>query len=170
MDWFTADWHLGHERLMKVHCNRPFQTTEEMDEYIISHANEMIKPGDTLWLLGDFSWTNPEPYIKRLTCHPYLIPGNHDQRFMSRLERNMRVMPPIVDITFDSQSITMCHYPMASWNRSCHGSWMLHGHCHGTYKSVGFMMDVGVDSNGFKPVSLDQVREYMKSRDMGFRL
>jgi len=47
------------------------------------------------------------------------------------------------------------------------GAWMLHGHSHGNLSDVGGrIMDVGVDSNYFRPVSLEEVESYMHDREI----
>lgn len=61
-------------------------------------------------------------------------------------------------------AITLCHYPLAVWDRKHYGAWHLHGHCHGQYQGDGYILDVGVDSNDFAPVSLDSIIEKMKAR------
>ena len=64
-----------------------------------------------------------------------------------------------VDGRFYNHSITLCHYPMAVWDRKHYGAWHLHGHSHGTfeYKNGETAIDVGVDSQEFAPVSLDRI-------------
>ena len=64
------------------------------------------------------------------------------------------------------QDIVLSHYAHLVWNKSHHGSWMLHGHSHGslTYPYDVKMIDVGVDAQGFAPVSYEEVREIMKTK------
>lgn len=52
--WFTSDEHYGHTNVIK-YCNRPFSTTNEMDEYIINENNKLVKPGDVVVHGGDFT-------------------------------------------------------------------------------------------------------------------
>ena len=65
------------------------------------------------------------------------------------------------------QHIVLCHYAMLVWNKSHHGSWMLHGHSHGTlkYPFAAKILDVGVDSHNFYPISLDFVIDTLKHND-----
>jgi calcineurin-like phosphoesterase family protein len=54
----------------------------------------------------------------------------------------------------------MCHYPLGSWNEIGKGAIQLYGHCHGSYEfNRGRQLDVGVDSNDFKPWLLDDLVE-----------
>lgn len=52
MDYFSADFHLGHENIMH-HCQRPFATVNDMDATIIGNTNEIVQPTDRLFLVGD---------------------------------------------------------------------------------------------------------------------
>ena len=52
--WFTADHHFGHKNIMK-HCNRPFPSVDEMDEILTGNWNMLVKPGDTVYHIGDFA-------------------------------------------------------------------------------------------------------------------
>ncbi|MBP3894028.1 MAG: metallophosphoesterase family protein [Atopobiaceae bacterium] len=85
----------------------------------------------------------------------------------------------------DGYKFVMSHYPMLDWDRAYHGSYMLHGHIHsltaervsafpahgeGTNSGMGLRgynernrdhgirrFDVGVDANGYLPVSAEQI-------------
>jgi hypothetical protein len=40
--WFTADFHLGHQNIIR-YCNRPFHSTGEMDEAILGNLNSLVR-------------------------------------------------------------------------------------------------------------------------------
>lgn len=174
--WFTSDTHFGHSNIIK-YCNRPFKTIAEMDEAMITNWNELVKPDDMVWHLGDFAWLkNPEEgnkLLAKLNGAITLIRGNHDS---SRIVKKMkfqaiheliswRVPPGRIRL------LTMCHYPMMMWRSSHHMEWHLHGHCHGTLPShpTRLCFDIGVDSFDFKPVHLDEVIRIFKKREKHWR-
>jgi calcineurin-like phosphoesterase family protein len=79
--FFTADHHFGHARIIEL-CDRPFSSIEEMNETLIDKWNAVVKPGDTVWHLGDVAMgpiTQSLSLISRLNGHKYLVPGNHDR-------------------------------------------------------------------------------------------
>ena len=51
--WFTSDFHLGHRNIIR-YCNRPFQSTGEMDAAILDNLNSRVQQNDILYFLGDF--------------------------------------------------------------------------------------------------------------------
>ena len=51
MIWFTSDEHYGHQNIIQF-CKRPFLNLEHMTERLISHHNEVVKPGDEVFHLG----------------------------------------------------------------------------------------------------------------------
>ncbi len=55
-------------------------------------------------------------------------------------------------------TLTMCHYQMASWEQSHHGTLHIFGHHHGQRKPIGRSMDVGVDTSpGYRPYGLAEI-------------
>lgn len=77
------------------------------------------------------------------------------------------------EINILGHKITLCHYPLVTWNRKSHGSWMLSAHSHynmpvtrkeGT--SLGKILDVGVDGHDFKPYSFDEIKEIMAAKPL----
>ena len=86
------------------------------------------------------------------------IKGNHDA------ENYKKIATDMMEVSINGQLITLCHYPMISWNKSHFGSWQLYGHHHNNRVAEMFpgkRCNVGVDNWGFKPVSFDQIKEYM---------
>jgi calcineurin-like phosphoesterase family protein len=52
--WFTADFHLGHQNIIR-YCNRPFHSTGEMDEAILANLNSLVRQDDVLYS----AWADP---------------------------------------------------------------------------------------------------------------
>lgn len=169
--WFTSDWHLGHSNIIK-YCQRPFSSVDEMDDTIIENCNALVKPTDTLYILGDFSFRADkaaENYRRRINCeHVHLIYGNHDERYFYKFFETAK---DYAKIYVQKQKIILFHYPIAVWDSSHHQSWHLFGHSHGTHTEWreqvmpnSLSMDVGVDCNDYKPLSFERIRQVMNKR------
>jgi len=175
--WFTADEHYGHQsptnpqRGIIQYCNRPFRTKDGlpdvnlMDETLIANHNYVVGPDDTVVHVGDFSLIKAtkkvREYIRRLNGKRHVfIRGSHDRWLANANEIWEVELPTLVGRC----CIVACHYPMGSWAKSHYGSWQVFGHHHGRYPAsrlVGKQYDVGVDCNGFTPVSFDQLQVQM---------
>ena len=170
--WFTSDQHFGHENIIK-YCSRPFASIEEMDEYLIANWNSTVDEDDVVWHLGDLSYKASGEYVRSIIArlngfiHMLCLPWHHDKQWMSEVGDidNLRFEKPLVAYPFSGTPvITMSHYPLASWEASFHGAWHLHGHSHGMYSAKGKILDVGVDNHNYFPISLERVKELMKTR------
>lgn len=164
--WFSADLHLGHCNII-YYCNRPFKNIEEMDNTIIKNFTNLLQDGDTLYILGDLSFKsnyseNFLRIIKNIGVEIHFIIGNHDGNNLKILDKYCDSVQDIKEIKIDGIYITLCHYPMRSWNHSFHGAWQLFGHVHGRLKMNTKQYDIGVDCNDFKPVSYNQLKKIMK--------
>jgi calcineurin-like phosphoesterase family protein len=161
--WFSGDEHYGHENIIR-YCNRPFDNVNQMNETLITYHNAVVKDNDIVIHAGDFCLLRKKDkaygkYINRLRgnhvflkgSHDYWIPWKHSQQVW---ERNIK-----------GYYIVVCHYAMRVWATSHYNSFQLYGHSHGRLPPVGKQHDIGVDNNGFYPVSFDQIVEIMKKRD-----
>lgn len=179
--FFTADNHFGHENIIKF-ANRPFTSVEEMDEAMIERWNKVVPPNGTVYHLGDFTLGGPDTasrYLSRLNgriifLHTY---WHHDVRwidhgpYQSAQGVHIELIPPleVLELQINGRqhplAITLCHYPLAVWDRKHYGAWHLHGHSHGQYKyqDVDYAFDVGVDCWNFTPLSFGGVLETMYS-------
>lgn len=169
-NWFTSDTHFGHANVIK-YSNRPYADTNEMDEALISNWNAKVKPHDNVFHTGDVFFCSKQrgiEILERLNGKITLIMGNHDRR-IRRDESFKSKFANVVDyheLNINKQIIVMSHYPMLTWRNSGYGSWMLHGHSHGSmrYPFNGKIHDIGVDPNNYAPICFDELKAIMDAK------
>lgn len=83
MRYYISDLHFYHGNLNEKMDCRGFDSTECMNEYMISQWNSRVRKNDEVVILGDFCIsTKPDDLnnvIHRLKGKKYLIVGNHDK-------------------------------------------------------------------------------------------
>src|SRR5262249_6975922 len=197
--FFLADTHFGPRTILR-YCNRPFLSAAErallaagedfeaspesvrrMDDALLDNINAAVGPDDTLWHLGDFSFGGYEharACRERIRCHNVLLVwGNHDHEEVRGL---FSACYDQTRIRVGGQRLFLNHYPMLSWQGSGKGTWMLHGHVHGTLRRDPLVrpwydtkpiLDVGVDGPDgagsappFRPLSLAELHEALDAR------
>lgn len=198
MIWFTSDTHFNHAGIVRGTTSwenkkrtRDFDTLEAHNLKLIDNFNLMVKPEDTLYHVGDWSFggfSSILQFREKLNVETvHLILGNHDhhiERNKEGIQKLFKSVQHYKEISINGQFIVLCHYGMRVWNHSHKGSWMLYGHSHGSldemrpetanptwigdeyfiknYKT----MDVGVDTNSLYPYSIDRIREIMLTREV----
>ena len=167
--WFIADTHFGHANIIRF-CNRPFESVEEMNETLVSNWNDRVAPSDIVFVLGDlfFRCDDPEPILDRLAGRKRLILGNHDSSWTGKVpsRRHFESVDSFYEGSIGACGATLCHYPMPEWPHGAR-TYMIHGHIHNnTHEDYWPLLAVrdrvlnaGVDINGFRPVSLDELVE-----------
>ncbi len=178
--FFTADLHLGHTNILK-YTPRPWKTLEEMDEAIISNWNSVVRPDDTVFVIGDMIMLKKKDfradgsqktlmdayknYVRQLNGKICLIAGNHDSMNESVYGLFQHVYFGFLERTIEGQDIFLCHYPMRAWNGSYHGSWNLFGHVHNRLPDMPNVLqqDVGIDVPiwSYTPVSFNALKAVM---------
>lgn len=187
--WFGSDHHFGHKNIITC-CNRPFESVEEMDEILIQNHNELVKPNDIFYQLGDLALGSFEDSIKkaaRLQGMKLLVPGNHDRVWSTEKEsRQERFRPMYEEAGFDILSeqfvvdldlagevaVLLSHLPSEgdsqkeerySEMRPETGLPILCGHVHDEWTTKGRNFNVGVDVHDFRPVHFDEVLAWIDS-------
>jgi calcineurin-like phosphoesterase family protein len=163
MIYFSADFHFYHNNILK-YCNRPFKDVIEMNETIVANYNNKVTEQDTVWFLGDFSFTDKhraKTLFNRLNGNKFLIKGNHDNKDICNL--GWRGVWDLKSIEVEGNTIVLCHYPMRSWDKSFHGAYHAFGHCHNRLPPYGLSCDVGVDAWNYFPVSFPEFKAKMDS-------
>ena len=160
--------HLGHNNLI-TRGVRNFKNCEEHDETIIKNFNSVIRKGDLLYILGDCVWDGDFSIYKRMNGTKIVVKGNHDKKEHLQRAKSAGYIANwhyYKGFMHKGNYIFMIHFPMLSWDRSFHGSFCAHSHCHGSLETTkGRQMDVGVDANNFTPVLLDDFIAKLIDRD-----
>lgn len=139
-----------------------------MDEALVARWNEAVQPGDEVWHLGDFALRRAPAAMKtlltRLNGRKHLVAGNNDGPATLALAGWASVQP-YAELGVEGRLLVLCHYPFRSWNGMRRGSLNLHGHTHGRLAPLlPRQVDVGVDVQEFRPVTLAQILAGLAAR------
>ena len=169
--YYTADWHLNHENLIKRKA-RKASSVVEINELIISNVNEVVGEQDTLYILGDLTMSNAEnlralmDMLQSVKCkNIQVLKGNHDSLHDlailkgNKIINNWHTFKTITDTAFGIEiPVALSQYPILDYHSQVEPMLCLHGHSHGCLKPRPVdLFDVGVDVWNFKPVTLEQV-------------
>jgi calcineurin-like phosphoesterase family protein len=90
MDWFMADPHFGHKNILGWEPgSRPYADTDEMDFAILKNINSLVKPTDTLYILGDVAFASKYDRLDHIVAQKIIIVlGNHD--YMNKISTIIR--------------------------------------------------------------------------------
>lgn len=167
--YFTSDTHFGHKKVLDF-TGRPWETIDEMNQALVDNINARVGADDDLYILGDFSFRinveEARALRDRIRCRKvHLLAGNHDRDWTRKEVAGTFICePPIKTLKIDGRRYVLSHYPIADWQGFTHWSIHLHGHIHAGPDYNEFeraqrllRYDVGVDANGYAPVSLEEV-------------
>ena len=153
--FITADLHLNHQGILK-HNARPWKTVEEMNNGLIDNWNRVVHRNDTVYILGDFAFSNWGYFINALRGKKILIVGSHDKMPRIYLEQFQEVRD-IKYIKALGHNWVMCHTAMRVWEKSHYCSIHLYAHSHGRLNTQNLSFDTGVDTeiNCYSPQPLE---------------
>lgn len=135
MIYLTSDQHFGCADVIERH-NRPFVDREEMDAVLIENWNSIVKPSDTVYILGDFCeyrGAQAMNIIKSLKGKKHLIRGNADEYLKDaifRFDSPFESISEVANLKLMDKWFMLTHYPMLSWRGETQGTIQAHGHLH----------------------------------------
>lgn len=168
MNLYISDMHLGHSNVIGFD-RRPFADRDEMDDCLIERWNARVSEDDHVYILGDFTYRSGRPaswYLERLKGHKHLVIGNHDRNTLKdenacRHFESIEIMQLVLD---EGKQIVLCHYPIAEWYNSRHGSYHIYGHIHNskdaTYeymRTLDHAYNAAACINNYTPASFDEI-------------
>ena len=164
---FTSDWHLNETRIGNFNpFFRPFTSVDEQNETIIRNLNQIVKPSDELYVLGDVAM-NPEgvSLMDDIKCkNRTLITGNYDEDKLEQLAPYFDKIKDEMDLKVGDVDCYLNHYPTNYVN----DRFNITGHIHGLWKVKPNMVNVGVDAWHFKPVSEKEILFVHNAIQKGF--
>ena len=173
--WYASDHHFDHAKIIEYQT-RPFSSLEEMNETMIARWNEVVKPQDHVWHLGDLTTHRKIHTIKyrildRLNGHKRLLMGNHDldtcEHYLEFFEK--------VQASHVHDNMLFTHIPVHPESLGRFRA-NVHGHTHGNsykpatrYKWVNGVQDKTrpydtpyinccVEACDYRPISLEELR------------
>lgn len=174
MIWLTSDQHFNNENIIKYESvSRPFSSVEEMNETLIKNWNSKIKPGDEVYVLGDFIMgqgvESIPKILNRLNGKITLVRGNHDSPAKIKKYKECGIEVKDIDyITYKGITFILCHYPIVNeefailmTKSNPLNVFCLYGHLH-SHAPLGIKNNsyhIGVDTNNLYPVSIEEIHK-----------
>ncbi len=176
--FITSDNHFGHRNII-AYENRDeklnIDTVEEHDNVLINNWNNVVKPGDLVLILGDFSFHKAErtmEILKQLNGEKVLIEGNHDCIYLEDKQFDRKLFKAIYDYketSYKGTKLILMHYMIQEFkhkDKVVNPYLQLFGHIHSNPITVPrHSYNVGVDINNYVPIRLEQAIEKALSQD-----
>lgn len=173
--WFTSDSHFQDANCLKYR-HRPFETTDEMNEAIVTNWNALVGLDDVVYHLGDFAITNEgvEEFAPRLNGEIHLLMGNYEllldrcllERSFASVSEDPFSLPMIkgnLEDGFGEDGLWLCHYPV----QRHHSLYSVTGHVHSLWQVAYRMLNVGLDAWHFRPIPIQWVFDAEESEGKG---
>ena len=172
--WFSSDTHFLHAMVAKL---RGFTSSAEHDETVIGRWNQLVRPDDIVWHLGDVGLGNETRVLEqaaRLNGRKHLITGNHDpcwpghrdsRKHQRRWLDVFESVQAFAKVRIDGQMVLLSHFPYlgagdhtateraTQYRLHNEGAWLIHGHTHQPDQIDGLRsLHVGLDAWALAPV------------------
>ena len=162
--WVYSDPHFYHKNICKF-LNydgskvRPWDDAEKMTEDMILWYNELVRPEDRVYLLGDVAFTtgHMNKVLPRLMGRKVLVLGNHDPNKLRKYSEHLDDVRGYIV----KKGFIMSHIPIHPGSLS---KWQLniHGHLHGNEVMLHDGVDkryycACVERTNFRPKLLDDI-------------
>lgn len=160
--WFASDHHFGHEKCCTTFLRddgtplRPFSGAEEMNEALITRHNEVVKPQDKVYFLGDVAITQKNlPLVGQMQGSKRLIRGNHDIFPTKKYQEFFKEIYGVRVLT-EFGGIVLTHVPIHS-SQLRRFKVNVHGHLHDKVLDEPGYINVSVEQIDYRPIHIDEI-------------
>jgi calcineurin-like phosphoesterase family protein len=154
--FLISDTHFDHENIIKYQ-KRPFPTLGCMNYELERRWNAIVRPEDTVYMLGDLAFKHPRQWLRRLNGNIIYINGNHGDKGVA----------DYLVMHFEGTQYLLIHDPINVPEH--YDGWVIHGHHHADMlddyplinpktKSV----NVSVELTKYAPVPFSQIHKLVK--------
>lgn len=170
--WVISDTHFFHKNILKFTDNngelirgKLFDTAEQMNEHMLDRWNEVVKPGDIVYHLGDVMMGPKEDFKSfwpKLNGSKRLIVGNHDDiPFLSSGGFFKKVQ---MWRMFPDMGLLFTHVPIHESGLYRHGKGEMmknvHGHIHHNLSPTEHHQNVSVEAIDYTPIHIEELRKW----------
>lgn len=175
--FFISDTHFFHSNILKFTGDdgkriRPWNSLEDMHEYMIEKWNSVVKDNDYVYHLGDVTFQYHGAFnnlMSRLKGKKRLIVGNHDKIWNPALQMNFEKVS--LWKGFKEWNFTAVHIPLMLQSLR-DGAYCVHGHVHQNSLSNPNYINVSVEVRDYTPVHIDTIASEIKNahKDTGQKI
>lgn len=171
-DFFiTSDTWFGRPHILQIANRSQFSSIQSMNKQFIKKWNSAVKPGDTIFHLGNFAWdpSTAKAILDKLNGNIYFMLGNSDDAILE-VEHEFDNVAIIEDqiIELPEFNSVLCHYPIEVWNGKSAGVIHFHGHTvfsHKTDLSLGNRVNVCLDFWNYSPIKYSTIKEFINAKN-----
>lgn len=159
-----------------------------MNKSLIENWNSVVPEDGIVVCCGDFmlphntGFKEYKKFAKQLNGTIYLTRGNHDrieigEHYLDGETTPKMIVSDMLMINIDGIEVFAQHYPCLAFN----GDYQIFGHIHTLFDGIVYgpdvrmqdkiswnQYDVGVDQNGYKPLSWDQLKNIFEKRKTNY--
>jgi len=147
LNFYISDLHVFCKSQTKQganYDNQPFETVEEMNNYILQRWNTRATNADKVYILGDIALRGRSNsligFVAQLKGRKILVFGNHDDTSDYRYQQLFEQIVPYTEVedAFDGKNykLILQHYPILMWKNQHRGTIHLYGHIHNSIEEV----------------------------------
>jgi calcineurin-like phosphoesterase family protein len=177
--FFASDHHFGHQKVAGI---REFPTVPHHDLALIDRHNEVVRPDDVVYFLGDLSAGGTMATREALNKVRYmngrkrLIAGNHDpvhpmnrdaHKWFPEYLEVFESVAPFGRASINGTKVLLSHFPYEvdrdeprylQYRLRDEGAILLHGHLHSIEKVTSPReIHVGLDAWDYTPVEVSRI-------------
>lgn len=179
MIYICSDWHFSHNKPF-IYELRGFPSVGEMNEEIIRKHNEIVKPNDDVYVLGDLMLGDDNiglECFKRLNGKFHIVRGNHDSDRRCNIylqQKSVIELQNALYLHYGGYHFYLSHYPTITSNLDYDKPLKqrllnICGNSHTTDRWMdadkGFIYHAEMDAHNCYPVALDQIFQEFKDKE-----
>lgn len=163
-----SDHHFGHANILHFKNKngeplRVFDDVNHMDEYMIERWNEVVRPQDKVYHLGDVLVKGADwKKLGRLNGHKRLVLGNHDYS-------DMKLYAPYFEDIYGTRlldKLLLSHIPVHPFSLGKAVA-NVHGHVHNNVEAGHFgkqYFNVSVEVVDYTPLAFEELKKLVQKQ------